>query len=228
MQLPRGAGVTDSSDVTIVGILGDFRNNGLALPPEPQIVVLYSQHPLVNYGFKDIVVRTASDPSSLASAIRRQLHDLDSDMPFAEVQTIEALVEEESGGQRFTAVLLSLFAVAGLVLAVVGIYGVVSFVVAQRNQELAVRIALGASRANVLWLVLKQGLQMAAIGAAIGLLGACATQKLTSSLLFGISPLDPATFAGGAALLLAVAAIASAIPGMRVLRIDPSAVLRQD
>jgi putative ABC transport system permease protein len=174
------------------------------------------------------VIRTVSDPSSLAPAIRRQLHDLDSDMPFAEVQTIEALVEEESGGQRFTAVLLSLFAVAGLVLAVVGIYGVVSFVVAQRNQELAVRIALGASRANVLWLVLKQGLQMAAIGAAIGLLGACATQKLTSSLLFGISPLDPATFAGGAALLLAVAAIASAIPGMRVLRIDPSAVLRQD
>jgi predicted permease len=228
MQLPSGAGVTDSSDVTIVGIIGDFRNNGLALPPEPQIVVLYSQHPLVNYGFKDIVIRTASEPSSLAPAIRHQLHDLDSDMPFAEVQTMEALVEEESGGERFTAVLLSLFAAAGLVLAIVGIYGVVSFVVAQRNQELALRIALGATRAKVLWLVLKQGLQMATIGAAIGLLGACATQKLTSSLLFGISPVDPATFAAGAALLLAVAAIASAIPGVRVMRIDPSEVLRQD
>jgi putative ABC transport system permease protein len=228
MQLPSGAGVTDSSDVTIVGIIGDFRNNGLVLPPEPQIVVLYSQHPLVNYGFKDIVIRTASEPSSLAPAIRRQLHDLDSDMPFAEVQTMEALVEEESGGERFTAVLLSLFAAAGLVLAIVGIYGVVSFVVAQRNQELALRIALGATRANVLWLVLKQGLEMATIGAAIGLLGACATQKLTSSLLFGISPVDPATFAGGAALLLAVAAMASAIPGVRVMRIDPSEVLRQD
>jgi predicted permease len=228
MQLPPGAGVTDSSDVTIVGIIGDFRNNGLALPPEPQIVVLYSQHPLVNYGFKDIVIRTVSDPSSLAPAISRQLHDLDSDMPFAEVQTIEALVEEGSGGQRFTAVLLSLFAAAGLMLAIVGIYGVVSFVVAQRNQELAVRIALGASRANVLWLVLKQGLEMATIGAAIGLLGAYASQKLTSGLLFGVSPFDPATFAGGAALLLAVAAIASAVPGMRVMRIDPSEVLRQD
>jgi predicted permease len=228
MQLPSGAGVTDSSDVTMVGIIGDFRNNGLALPPEPQIVVLYSQHPLVNYGFKDIVIRTASEPSSLAPAIRRQLHDLDSDMPFAEVQTMEALVEEESGGERFTAVLLSLFAAAGLVLAIVGIYGVVSFAVAQRNQELALRIALGATRANVLWLVLKQGLEMATIGAAIGLLGACATQKLTSSLLFGISPVDPATFAGGAALLLAVAAMASAIPGVRVMRIDPSEVLRQD
>ena len=149
-------------------------------------------------------------------------------MPFAEVQTIEALVEQESGGQRFTAVLLSLFAAAGLALAVVGIYGVVSFLVAQRNQELAVRIALGASRANVLWLVLKQGLEMAVIGAAIGLSAACATQRLISGILFGISPVDPATFAGGAALLLAVAAIASAIPGMRVMRIDPSEVLRQD
>jgi len=228
MQLPPGAGVRDSSDVTIVGIIGDFRNNGLSLPAEPQIVVLYSQHPLVNYGFKDIVIRTAPDPSSLAPAIRRQLHDLDSDMPFAEVQTIEALVEEKSGGQRFTAILLSLFAAVGLVLAIVGIYGVVSFVVAQRNQELAVRIALGASRANVLWLVLKQGLQMATIGAAIGLLGAYASQKLTSGLLFGISPVDPGTFAGGAALLLAVAAVASVIPGMRVMRIDPSEVLRQD
>ena len=228
MQLPPGAGVADSSDVTIIGVIGDFKNNGLALPPQPQITVLYSQHPLVNYGFKDIVIRTASDPSSLAPAIRRQLHDLDSDMPFAEVQTIEALVEQESGGQRFTAVLLSLFAVAGLALAVVGIYGVVSFVVAQRNQELAVRIALGASRANVLWLVLKQGLEMAVIGAAIGLSAACATQRLISGILFGISPVDPATFAGGAALLLAVAAIASAIPGMRVMRIDPSEVLRQD
>src|SRR6202050_1899493 len=219
MQLPSGAGVTDSSDVTIVGIIGDFRNNGLALPPEPQIVVLYSQHPLVNYGFKDIVIRTVSDPSLLAPAISRQLHDLDSDMPFAEVQTIESIVDVGPVVNGLP---------SGLVLAIVGIYGVVSFVVAQRNQELAVRIALGASRANVLWLVLKQGLEMATIGAAIGLLGACATQKLTSSLLFGISPVDPATFAGGAALLLAVAAMASAIPGVRVMRIDPSEVLRQD
>ncbi len=99
---------------------------------------------------------------------------------------------------------------------------------AQRNQELAVRIALGASRAKVLWLVLKQGLEMAVIGVAIGLSAACATQRLISGILFGISPVDPATFVGGAALLLAVAAIASAIHGMRVMRIDPFEVLRQD
>jgi predicted permease len=228
LHVAPGADITDSADVTIIGVMGDFKNAGLALPPDPQITVLYSQHPLVNYGFKDIVIRTASEPHSLVSEIRAQLHDLDPDMPFAEVQTMDEHVEEETGGQRFTTLLLASFAAAGLALALVGIYGVVSFLVVQRKQELAVRIALGASRANVLWLVLRQGLQMAAIGAAIGLFGAWAAQKLTTGLLFGISPVDPATFAGAALFLLAVAAIASAIPGARVFTIDPAQTLRQD
>ncbi len=220
--------ITDDVDVTIIGVIGDFKNAGLAVAPQPQITVLYSQHPLVNGGFKDILIRTASKPHLVESEIRSQLHALDSDMPFAEVQTIDELVERQTGGQRFTTVLLASFAVAGLALAVVGIYGVVSFLVAQRKQELAVRMALGARRINVLWLVLKQALEMAAIGAAIGLFGAWAMQRFTSGLLFGISPVDPATFVGGAAFLLAVAAIASAIPAARVLRIDPAQALRQD
>jgi ABC-type antimicrobial peptide transport system permease subunit len=182
----------------------------------------------VNYSFKDIVIRTASEPRLLVPEIRRQLHELDPDMPFAEVQTMEELVIAQTGGQRFTAILLASFAAAGLILAVIGIYGVVSFLVAQRKPELAVRIALGASRATVLWLVLKQGLEMATIGAAIGLFGAWAAQKLTSGLLFGISPVDPVTFAGAAIFLLAVAAVASAIPGARVMSIDPARALRQD
>ncbi len=190
--------------------------------------MLYAQHPLVNYGFKDIVIRTSSDPRLLAPEIRRQLHALDADMPFAEVQTIEGLVEQQTGGQRFTTVLLASFAAAGLALAIVGIYGVVAFLVAQRKQELAVRIALGAGHGNVIWLVLRQGLQMAALGAAIGLCGAWASQKLTSGLLFGISPVDPLTFASAAAFLLFVAALATAIPAARVLRIDPVGALRQD
>jgi predicted permease len=228
MQVPLGGGVTDSADVTIVGVTGDFRNAGLRLPAEPQIVVLYSQHPLVNYGFKDIVIRTALGPRLLAPAVRRQLHELDSDMPFAEVQTMDELLEEKTSGERLTTVLLSSFAAAGLGLAVVGIYGVVSFLVAQRKQELAVRIALGASRTNVLWLVLKQSLEMATIGAMIGLVGAWAAQKLTSGLLFGVSALDPLTFASGAVFLLTVAALASAVPGARVMWIDPAQTLRQD
>jgi ABC-type antimicrobial peptide transport system permease subunit len=124
--------------------------------------------------------------------------------------------------------LFASFAVAGLALAVVGIYGVVSFLVAQRKQEMAVRMALGASHGKVLWLVLNHGLKMAAIGAAIGLCGAWAAQKFTAGLLYGISPLDPLTFAGAPVFLLAVAAIACAIPGARVLRIDPAQALRQD
>jgi ABC-type antimicrobial peptide transport system permease subunit len=160
--------------------------------------------------------------------IRRQLHDLDPDMPFAEVQTMEEVVQRQTGGQRFTTMLLTSFAAAGLVLAIVGIYGVVSFLVAQRKQELAVRIALGANRVNVLWLVLKQGLEMAALGAAIGLFGAWTTQKLVKGLLFRISPVDPVTFAGAAVFLLTVATIASLIPGTQVLRIDPAQTLRQD
>jgi putative ABC transport system permease protein len=220
--------ITDDVDVTIIGVIGDFKNAGLALAPQPQITVLYSQHPLVNGGFKDILIRTASEPHLVESEIRSQLRALDSDMPFAEAQTIDELVERQTGGQRFTTVLLASFAVAGLALAVVGIYGVVSFLVAQRKQEMAVRMALGASRANVLWLVLKHSLELAAIGAGMGLAGAWAAQRLTSGLLFGISPVDPVTFAAGAAFLMVVAGIASAIPGARVMQIDPALALRQD
>jgi putative ABC transport system permease protein len=190
--------------------------------------VLYCQHPFVNYGFKDIVVRTASEPRRLAPEIGRQLHRFDADVPFAEVQTIDDLVEQQTGGQRFTAVLLTMFAVGGLVLATVGIYGVVSFLVAQRNQELAVRMAIGASRGSVLWLVLRQSLGMATLGAALGLAGAAAAERLTSGILFGISPVDPLTFSGAALFLLAAAAVASAIPGLRVMRIDPARTLCQD
>jgi predicted permease len=227
-QIAPEENITDDVDVTIIGVIGDFKNAGLALAPQPQITVLYSQHPLVNGGFKDILIRTAWEPHLVESEVRSQLHALDADMPLAEAQTIDELVERQTGGQRFTTDLLASFAVAGLALAIVGIYGVISFLVAQRNQELAVRMALGASHANVLWLVLKQGLRMAAIGAIIGLCAAFAAQKFTSGLLFGISPVDPLTFAAAPIFLLAVAAIACAIPGARVLRIDPTQALRQD
>ena len=228
LQFTAEENITDDVDVTIIGVIGDFKNAGLALAPQPQITVLYSQHPLVNGGFKDIVIRTASESHLLEPEIRSQLRALDSEIPFAEVETIGELVERQTGGQRFTVVLLASFAVAGLALAVVGIYGVVSFLVAQRKQEMAVRMALGASRANVLWLVLKHSWELAAIGAAMGLAGAWAAQRLMSGLLFGISPVDPVTFAAAAAFLMAVAGIASAIPGARVMHIDPSSALRQD
>jgi predicted permease len=228
MHVPPGTDITDSADVTIIGVIGDFRNNGLASPPEPQIIVLYSQHPVVNYGFKDIVIRTAANPRLLVPEITPQLHALDAEMPFAQVRTIDEIVEQQTGSQRFTTLLLGLFAAAGLVLAAVGIYGVVSFLVAQRRRELAVRVAVGASAGNVLWLVLKEGLQMGAIGAAVGLIGVWATQKLINRLLFGISPVDPVTFAGSAVFLVAVVLAACWVPARRAARVDPCMALRAD
>lgn len=228
LNIGPGEGVTDSADVTIVGVIGDFKNAGLAQAPEPEITVLYAQHPLVNYGFKDILIRTAANPLLLAPAVRDQLRQLDADIPLSAVRTMDQLIDRQTGGERFTTVLLILFAVAGLALAVVGIYGVISFLVAQRKQEMAVRMALGATHANILWLVLRQGLKMAVIGAAIGLAGAWSAQKFTSGLLFGISPVDPLTFGSAPIFLLAVAAIACAIPGARVMRIEPAEALRQD
>ena len=228
LGIPRGENVSDAADVTIVGVVGDFRNAGLTLPPEPQIIVLYSQHPLVNYGFKDIVIRTASEPQSLVPEIRRRLHELDPELPLADMKTMDEVVAQQTGGQRFTTVLFSLFALAGLALAIVGIYGVISYLVARRTQELAVRLALGATPANILWLVLRQGLRMAVIGAAIGLFGAFAVRQLMSGLLFGVSPVDPPTLVAASACLVAVALLASAIPGARAMHIQLVEALRED
>jgi predicted permease len=228
LNIPPRADITDSSDATIIGIIGDFRNNGLASPPVPQIIVLYSQHPLVTYGFRDIVVHTAADPHTMISEITRQLHSMDANLPFAQAHTIEEAVKQLTGSQRFTTALLGLFAAIGLALAAVGIYGVVSFLVAQRQRELAVRAAVGASVGNVLWLVLKQGLRMALIGVSIGIVGAWAAQKIISGLLFGISPLDPLTFIGAAAFLLVVVFVACWTPAWRAARVDPCLALRAE
>jgi len=223
-----GANTWDFSDVTVIGVIGDIKNAGLAAASEPEIVCLYSQHPAVNYGFKDIVIRTAVAPHSIEPAVRNQIRDLDADMVFAEVETMDEMISDETGGQRFTTMLLSLFTAAGLALAIVGVYGVVSYLVTQRKQELAVRVALGATPRDVLWLVLQQGLKMAIVGAAVGACGAWALRPLMGRFLFGISPADPVTFAGAAIFLIGVAAVASAVPGARVMRLDPAHALRQD
>jgi ABC-type antimicrobial peptide transport system permease subunit len=148
-------------------------------------------------------------------------------MPLAEVQTFDDVVQREIGDKRFTTFLLSAFAIAGLILAIVGVYGVISLVVSQRTQELAIRIALGSTRANAVALVLAQALRLAAIGTVMGLAGAWAGQRLIRSFLFQVSPADPITFGGGAFFLILVAIVASLIPAARAMRIDPSQLLRE-
>jgi putative ABC transport system permease protein len=215
--------------VTVVGVIGNFRNNGLAFPPEPQLIVLFRQEPSVNFGFKDVVVRTLSDPRSITRSLRQQLHEMDPNLPLAEVQTIQEHISVQTSNQRFLTSLLSIFASLGLTLAVVGVYGVISFLVVQRTQELGIRLALGAKPSNILWLVLRQAITMGAVGVAVGLFGAAAARKLLAQLLFQVSATnDVVTLATVSVALLAIAAIASAVPGVRAMRIDAASALRQE
>jgi putative ABC transport system permease protein len=230
LGLPQNAAVTSDPHIrlTIVGVVGDWMNRGLALPPGPEIVGLYRQIPALNYGFKNLIVRTALDPLQLSEPIRRQLHSLDANLPFAEVSTMDEIMSAETTDRRYTTGLLLLFAAFGMVLAVMGVYGVVSYLAMQRTNEIGLRMALGAQRGDVLWLVVKQGLWMAVIGAVAGLVGAWLLRQTVAQLVFGISPADPMTFCIAALLLIAFALAASLIPARRATKIDPMAALRYE
>lgn len=212
--------------LTIIGVIGNVKNHGLALPPDPQIVGLFRQIPPLNFGFKDVVVRTATDPYQMADTVARQLHEIDPDMPLAEVTSIQDAISGQTLDTRFITALLGLFAVLGFALAIVGVYGVISYLVAQQTQEIGIRMALGAQRSNVLWLVLRQGLSLSVAGIVLGLCGAWQVANSMRHLLWGVSPADTATFAAAAIGLVAVAVLATAIPGFRAMRIDPLMALR--
>ena len=224
----RGDAGAGSGSMTIVGVVGNFLNAGMAQPPSPQIIALFGQQPDVNYGFKDIVVRTAMDPASIAPAVAQQLRSLDPDVPLGEIQTMPGHVSSYTLDARFTTVLLGLFAALGTILAVIGAYGVVSYLVAQRTHELGVRIALGADSHRILWLVLRQGLSMGLAGIALGLAGSLAMRQFLARLLYGVSGTDSWTLGGASLLLLLVVATASAVPGRRAMRIDPVKALRNE
>ena len=213
---------------TIIGVMGDIMNRGVVLPAEPQVTTLFRQTPQLNYGFKNLMVRTALDPLQLAGTIRQQLYSLDPNLPFAEVSSMEQIMAQQTADRRYTTELLGLFAALGMVLAGVGVYGVVSYLVAQRTSEIGLRMALGARRADVLWMIIKQGLGMAVVGAVAGLLGAWSLRQAVAQLIFGISPADPATFLTAALLLLVLAAAASYIPARRAAMVDPMIALRYE
>lgn len=214
--------------VTIVGVMGDSKNDGLAEPVQPQLITLYRQMPIVNYGFKDVILRTYVDPASLKQPLIDQVHAIDPRLPVSEMLTLTEDIAEMTSDKRFTSLILAGFAVLGLLLAVVGIYGVISYLVAQRNLELGIRMALGASRSSVLWLIVNQGLILGAAGVILGLAGTAAASHALSSLLYGISALDVLTLAAASLFLLIVALAASAIPARRAMRVDPIVVLRAE
>jgi ABC-type antimicrobial peptide transport system permease subunit len=201
-------------------------NRGMALPPGPQLFSLFRQLRELNFGFKDIVVRTATNPENIVPAVARELKSLDADIPLGEIRTMETHLGSQTADTRFTAVLLGLFAGLGTILAVIGAYGVVAYLVAQRTQELGVRLALGAGSRDILWLVLRYGIFIGLAGVALGLAGAMVARRLLARFLYGVSVSDPFTLVGVAVLLLLVVVIASAIPARRAMRIDPVQALR--
>jgi putative ABC transport system permease protein len=219
----RGSGA-----VRIVGVLANFMNERPPIPPSPQILLLYRQQPDVNFGFKDVVVRTSVQPETIASAVSRELHALDPEIPLGEISTMERHLADQTADSRFTTVLLGLFAVLGMILAIIGVYGVVSYLVAQRTHELGVRVALGASAADVLWLVLRHGITIGLLGVGLGLAGALAAREILAGMLYNVSASDPWTLGCGSIILLVVVLIATAIPARRAMRVDPVLALRSE
>lgn len=175
-----------------------------------------------------LVVRTSMTQPSYASSLRRILADLNADVPVSDVETMRTIVSESMAAPRSTTSLFAIFAALALILGAVGIYGVISYSVAQRTHEIGIRMALGASRNDVLRLVLDQGFKLALTGVLVGAGGALVLARVLSSLLFGVTPSDPPTFLAVAAVLCAVAVLASYIPARRAMRVDPMVALRYE
>jgi putative ABC transport system permease protein len=219
---------TQRETVTIAGVMRDNQDQGLALPVAPQLLTLFRQTPAVNFGFKDLLVRTDMAPEALQRSIAQQLHALDTQLPLSEVENMSEYLDDMTAAKRFTSAILTSFAGIGLVLAVIGIYGVIAYLVVQRTQEIGIRLALGAPRSAVVWLVSSQGLRMALAGVAIGLLGTALAARGLASLLYGISALDPATLETASVALIAVVLAACALPARRAATIDPAQALRRE
>ena len=215
--------------VTIVGVVRDIRQMGIEAPAKPEFYLPYRQ---VNYqqwfAPAHLVVRTSVEPTSLVAAVRREVYAVDPEQPVANVQTMEEILGEESAQRRTGMLLLATFAGLALLLAALGIYGVLSFFVAQHTQEIGVRLALGARPRAIIALVLGKGMRLALAGLGLGLAGALPLTRLIEGQLFGVSASDPLTYAGLALLLAAVALLACYLPARRATKVDPMVALRYE
>ena len=221
----------DSTWRTVVGVVADVRHNGLVAAPKRGFYLSEDQWPRA---FRNprramtLVVRTAGDPREVLAPVEKAVHDLDADVPLTSVFTMSDVLSTATQEQRFTMALMALYALLALVLASVGIYGVISYSVSQRTKEIGIRIALGAEVGGVRALVLRQGMVPAAAGVAVGLATAAAFTRFLTTLLYGVAPIDAATFTIVPLSLLAVAAGSVFIPAVRAARVDPLEALRGD
>ena len=209
----------------VVGVVGDVRQTGLQDRPQPAYYIPIRQVP---FGSVTFVVRTSGDPALAIPALQRAVWSVNPVVSFAGVETMNGLLRETLAARRFTLMLLSTFSVVALVLASIGLYGLVTFSVGQRTNEIGIRMALGARAGAVLAMVMRQGMIVAAAGVLGGLLASIALTRYLTAMLFGVSATDPTTFAGLAAVMAIVSALACYVPARRAARVDPLAAIRAD
>src|SRR3954452_1569480 len=223
-RIKNGSATADAAWRTIIGVVKDVRQNDFIAEPKMQMYFTYRQ--LRSLMPNALIVRTAVDPLSLATSVRNAIWAVDKDQTVANIDSMEHIVAGAVARQRFSMRLLASFAGIALVLAAVGIYGVMSYSVAQQTREIGIRMALGAQRGDVLKMTVKQGLKLVGVGLGIGLVSAFILTRVMASLLFGISATDPTTFISISLVLMAVAILANLIPALRATRVDPMIALR--
>jgi len=218
-----GSVTGDSPWREIIGIVKDVRQNDFIAEPKMQMYLCHEQ--VNSFSANAVVVRTSVDPLSLGTAVRRIVWEIDKDQPVSDIRSMDEIVSTAVARQRFSTILLGIFATLALVLAAVGIYGVMSYSVAQRTREIGIRLALGAQRNDVLKMTMGQGLKLVSVGVGIGLAAAFVLTRVMASLLFGVSATDPITFATISLVLMSVALLASYLPALRATKVDPMVAL---
>jgi putative ABC transport system permease protein len=227
-QDPLGKQVTlaeDGTTGTVVGVVGDAKQYLVDEDSRPQLYVPYSQNPGI---FATVVIRTTVEPLSLSESVRQAVWKVDPDQPMWKIRTVEFLVDRSVADRKFLMALMGIFAALALVLTMIGLYGVISYLVNQRTQEIGVRLALGAQVGQILGMVLKQGMALVLIGVAVGLAASWLITRLMSRLLYQVSATDPLTFTAIALLLITVALLACYIPARRATKVDPLVALRYE
>jgi predicted permease len=214
----------DMRPFTVIGVVGDIREASLADAPKPTFYASYRQRPRAAWRM-NLLFRADVEPATLVAPLRRALHEMNPQVP-PRFRTIESVVRDSMAARRFVLVLIGVFGGAALVLATLGVYSVIAYLVTQRRREIAIRMAIGAQNRAVQNMVLRQGITLAGVGILIGAAGALATTRLLASLLYGVAPTDPVAFLGVACVLVAVAALASWLPARQAASIAPAELLR--
>jgi putative ABC transport system permease protein len=219
-------GTDDAAMREIVGVVADVKSSSISGDPVPEVFA--PQTPADFIGEMTVVVRTQNDPTSLALPLRSMVASMDKDLPLRDIKTLDEYVSASISAPRFETLLLGTFAALACVLTAIGLYGVISYSVAQRNREMGIRIALGAQRGSILRMVVREGAFLALAGTGAGLVASFFAVRLIRGQLFGTGATDPATFITVPLMMIAVALLASYIPARRATRVDPIVVLREE